>query len=310
MTIRKKIDIPGSSQEAKMEKLKYLFLILRPRHWIKNLFIFTPLIFGKKLFSPPSTLKAITAYCLFSLLSSSVYLINDLIDIEQDRLHQIKRLRPIPSGKVSKKQAQITAAILGLVSIALSFMLDIYFGWIAVIYFVFNLLYSKIFKKVVVIDVFCLAMFFLLRVIAGTVITKAKFSYWMILIVTLLSLFLGFNKRRQELRLLGIKSYAHRHVLSKYSLYYIDWMISVTTFLIAVIYMLYTVDTRTVAAFGTRDLFYSIPFVYYGIFRYLYLIHKVNRFGDPTDILLSDRMLQLNIILWISVCVYVIYFRL
>lgn len=291
-----------------LHSLKYLFLSLRPNQWIKNLFIFLPLIFGKKLFVYPANLKCVIAFFLFSLAAGVVYLINDVVDIEGDKVHPLKRLRPIASGKIGVQAAWVTAFVLGVVSIVFSFLLNKYFGWIVVVYLVFNYVYSKILKELVIIDVFCLGVFFLLRVLAGTIVVQVELSYWMIFMAVLLALFLGFTKRRQELRLLEGNEAAHRFVLTKYSAYFIDQMTAVITSSIVVTYMLYTVDSRTVGIFGTRNLIFSIPFVYYGVFRYLYLIHKRREDGDPTHVLLSDRMMQINLFLWVGVCIGVIYF--
>jgi 4-hydroxybenzoate polyprenyltransferase len=290
--------------------MKYLLYSLRPKHWVKNLFIFAPLVFGKKLFAFPYNLRAVAAFFLFCFAASVAYLINDLFDLKEDKHHPIKRLRPIASGRVSKKLARIAATILALLSIALSFMLDYGFGWIVIIYLAFNFLYSEFFKKLVIIDVCCLAGFFLLRIIAGSMVVKVEFSYWMILMITLLSLFLGFNKRRQDIRLFKANPRLCRHVLSEYNVYFIDQMISIITSSIVVVYMLYTVDVRTVSLVGTNHLLFTIPFVYYGIFRYLYLVHKLNRYADPTRILFSDKTMRLNILLWIASCILVIYFKL
>lgn len=202
------------------------------------------------------------------------------------------------------------ALILGSISIGCSFLLDIYFGWIIVGYLIFNFLYSRFLKEAVIIDVFCIGVFFLLRITAGSIIAKVEMSHWIIMMTVLLALFLGFNKRRQELKLLEEKAIPHRRVLSKYSTHFIDQMAAVITSSIVVTYMLYTVDSRTVKEFGTHHLLYTIPFVYYGIFRYLYLIHKVRKTGDPTYMFFSDKNIRVNIILWIAVCIGVIYFGL
>lgn len=290
------------------EKMRYLFFALRPEQWIKNLFIFAPLIFGKKLFVFPVNLKSVVAFFLFSVAAGVVYLINDLFDFKKDSQHPTKCLRPIASGKVSIKQAQITAFILGLLSIVFSFVLGIYFGWVIVSYLVFNFIYTKFLKEIVIIDVFCLGGFFLLRIIGGSVITEVTMSHWVILMTVLLALFLGFNKRRQELILFRKEAISYRSALNRYNIYFIDKTIAVITALIVVIYMIYTIDARTVRVFGTRCLIYSAPFVYYGIFRYLYLIHKLNKDGDPTHMLFSDRIMKINLALWIVVCILVIYF--
>lgn len=288
--------------------VKHMLYALRPKHWVKNMFIFIPLIFGKKLLSYPENIHAAAGFLIFCFASSTVYLINDITDIKKDKAHPIKRLRPIAAGKISIFQAKLMSLIIGGIALTAGFMFNYDFGILIAAYFIFNLLYSRVLKEIVIIDVFCLAGFFLLRIVVGTVITQVEFSYWMIFMTALLSLFLGFNKRRQELRIFKANSTSHRSVLANYSPYFIDQMISVVTSSIVVIYMFYTVDIRTVHSFGTNHLYYSIPFVYYGVFRYLYLIHKKFSAGDPTTMLFSDRIMQLNILLWVNICIWVIYF--
>lgn len=290
--------------------IKYLWLSMRPKHWVKNLFIFLPLVFGRKLFIFPTNLKTAIGFILFSLAASSVYLFNDILDMQKDKLHPIKRHRPISAGNISLRQAAFLACFLGIASLISAFILEKYFGLVVLSYFIFNLIYMKLLKEVVIIDVFCLSIFFLLRIMAGIVIVKTEFSYWIIFMTILLALFLGLNKRRQELQLFKKSAASHRQVLSKYTPYFIDQMIAIITSSIVVVYMLYTIDARTVNIFGTNHLMYSIPFVYYGIFRYLYLIHKVRKDGDPTYILLSDPQMRLNLALWVAVCIAVIYFGL
>ena len=289
---------------------KYLFRSLRPDQWVKNFFIFLPLIFGKKLFVFPINLKIIVAFCSFSLASSVVYLINDITDIKKDKLYPVKHLRAIASGKVSIKQAKITALILIILSIAFSFTLSAYFRYIIITYIACNIAYSKILKNIVIIDVFCLGGFFLLRILAGSIVAEVVMSHWILIMTTLLALFLGFTKRHQEIKLLKQKAPHHLHLFTKYNIHFIDQMITVVASSTAVAYMLYTVDARTVVEFGTKNLMYSIPFVYYGIFRYLYLISNTCKGNDPTSVLLSDRTLQITIVLWIGVCIAVIYFGL
>lgn len=290
--------------------MKYIFFALRPTQWIKNLFIFLPLVFSGKLFESQVYLKILAAFFLFSLAASVAYIFNDICDYEKDKLHPTKRLRPIASGKISIQKAQITAYILGVISVVLSILLNVYFSWIVVTYLLFNLVYTKILKKVVIIDVFCIGGFFLLRILAGIVIAEAKMSHWIIFMTVLLALFMGFNKRRQELRFLEKAATSQHHVLTKYSSYFIDQMITIITSSIVIVYMLYTVDKQIVAKFGTTNLIYSVPFVYYGIFRYLYIIQKQGKDGDPTQILLSDIKMQLNLLLWFIICVAIIYFGL
>lgn len=288
--------------------MKYTFFSLRPEQWIKNLFIFLPLIFGKKLFVFPVILKALAAFSLFSLTAGVVYLINDIMDYERDKIHPLKHLRPIASGKISIRWAGVAAFILGILSIVLSFILDISFGWVIVAYLIFNYIYSKILKEVVIIDVLCISGFFLLRLMAGSFVAKVQLSHWIIFMILLLALFLGFNKRRQELVITLKESSLARPVLKRYNLYFIDLMNQVVTSSLIICYMLYTVDYQTVERFGTTNLIYSIPFVYYGIFRYLYLIHKIKFDGDPVSILLHDKMMKIDLFLWILICIVVIYF--
>jgi 4-hydroxybenzoate polyprenyltransferase len=287
--------------------MKYLFFSLRPKHWVKNFFIFLPLIFAKKLFSCPANLKTAAAFLLFSLSSGVAYLINDIADIEKDKLHPTKKLRPLAAGKISLKQAKVYALILGILSVAASFMLNANFGWIVSGYLTLNILYSKILKNEVIIDVFCVSIFFLLRISAGSFIAEIEMSHWIILMTILLALFLALNKRRQELILLDKNAILHRQSLARYNVYFIDQMVAIITSSLVIFYALYTVDSRTVREFGTHHLIWTIPFVYYGIFRYLYLTHKLKKEGDPTRILFLDRKLQLDILFWISACIFIIY---
>jgi 4-hydroxybenzoate polyprenyltransferase len=289
--------------------MKNLFFALRPTQWVKNLFIFLPLVFGKKLFIWPKNFETLLAFFLFSIAASAVYLINDIIDLPRDKLHPTKRLRPIASGKVKVQVAWIAALVFGALSIILSFLFEIHFGLIIVAYLVFNLLYSKILKDAVILDVFSIGAFFLLRIIAGSIVADARMSHWIIFMSVLLALFLGFNKRRQELLLINEHTINHSRALTQYSTYFIDQMIPIITTSIVVAYMLYTVDAETIRKIGSDRLIYSIPFVYYGIFYYLYLVHKVRKEGDPTRILISDRKMQLNILLWVAVCIGAIYFK-
>ncbi len=288
--------------------MKYLWQSLRPSQWVKNLFIVLPLVFGKKMFVFPADLKVVAAFILFSAASSAAYLVNDLSDIETDKLHPTKRLRPIASGKVSVRTAKTIALVLSGISLFLSFCLNVDFGYLVLGYLLFNLLYSRTLKKIVIVDVFCIAAFFLMRIVAGGIVAGVVLSHWIIIMATLLALFLGFGKRRSELNLSG-NAADHRHVLIQYDEYFIDQMITVVMSSIVVTYMLYTFDARTVREFGGEGLIFSIPFVYYGLFRYLYLIHKTKQDGDPTTVLFSDKMTQINMVLWALVCIAVIYFK-
>ena len=289
------------------KEMSALFFSLRPRQWVKNFFIFLPLIFGQKLFCFPVNLRTLGAFFLFSLVTSAGYLINDIADFKKDKFHPRTRVRPIASGKVSIPKAKAAAWILGTASLALSYLFNTSFGFIVTIYFVLNIVYSKVLKEMVILDVFCISFLFILRVVAGGVVAEVELSHWIIVMTGLLALFLGFNKRRQELRLSQEEALSHRKVLVEYNVYFIDQMIAIITSSIVVAYMLYTTDSRTTAFFGNKNIMFSIPFVYYGIFRYLYLIHKLNVGGDPTRILFRDKSTQLNLVLWLVVCVIAIY---
>lgn len=293
-----------------LKELKALILSLRPAQWIKNGFVFLPLIFGQKLFSFPANLRTLGAFFLFSLAAGAGYLVNDIIDADKDKFHPRTRIRPIASGKISIPKAQAAAWILGTVPLVLSYLLGTVFGGILTIYFATNMIYSRVLKEVVILDVFCISFLFILRVVAGGVVAGVELSHWIIMMTGLLALFLGFNKRRQELRSCHTEALSHRKVLMDYNAYFIDQMIAIVTSSIVVAYMLYTTDARTVAFFGNRHIMLSIPFVYYGIFRYLYLIHKLNVGGDPTRVLLRDKSTQLNLLLWLAVCVAAIYLHL
>ena len=293
-----------------MKQFKHLFFSLRPKQWIKNGFILLPLVFGGKLNAFPVNFKALIAVFIFSLGSSAVYLMNDILDLSQDKIHPLKKVRPLPAGKITVFQAAfLSVALMAIASFA-AFLLDFQLGFLLLEYFVLNILYTKFLKQVVIVDVFCISFFFLLRILAGAIVAKVEVSHWILFMGALLALFLGFSKRRQELKLLGEKAVAHRTVLAKYNRYFIDQMVVVVTSSIVVSYMLYTVDKRTVDFFGTDHLIFTIPFVYYGIFRYLYLLQKYHKEGDPTRILWADRPLQLNVLAWLGIAISVIYFGL
>jgi len=293
-----------------MEKFTLFQLIrsLRPKQWIKNTFVFAALIFSQHLFNPAYCLKSFIAFSIFCLLSGSVYLINDIMDVDEDRLHPSKKRRPIASGKLKLTTAAITAVIIGACSMAASFYLDLIFGIITIVYFVSNIAYSKYLKHIVIIDVMVIALGFVLRAVGGGIIIKVEISPWLIICTTLLALFLGFGKRRHELVTMNEEAPNHRPILSEYSPYFLDQMISVLTASTVVAYALYTMSTEVQAKLHTTHLNLTIPFVLYGIFRYLYLIHQKKSGGNPTSVLFTDKPLLINIVLWmLTVCV-ILYF--
>lgn len=289
--------------------VNYLYA-LRPQQWIKNLFIFLPLVFSKNLSNLNLDYINLLAFLYFCAIASSVYIFNDFVDLKADRVHPEKKLRPLPSGKVRPSSLFALGFILLLLGSIGSFYLNIKFGFVVSGYFISNLAYAFFLKEMVILDVMCIAFFFVLRVVAGAVAIDVEISHWLIICTALLALFLGFNKRRHEIKILEKKSYAHRKVLERYSEYFIDQMISVLTASTVVFYTIYTIDSRTVTYLGTQSLLFTVPFVYYGIFRYLYLVHKRGKGGDPTRVVLSDNKMIINLLLWFIVAAGIIHFKL
>jgi 4-hydroxybenzoate polyprenyltransferase len=282
---------------------------MRITHWVKNLFLFAALIFSGHLFQPKDFLLTVVGFFLFSLASSAVYLVNDVSDREKDKLHPVKAKRPIASGTLAVGTASAAAVGLLIISITGSLLLNTLFGAVTIAYVLVNLAYSYVLKNTVILDVMSIAVSFVLRVVAGAVIIDVPSSEWLILCTLLLSLFLGFSKRRHEVTYLETNAVAHRSVLEFYSPQFLDQMTAIVTASTVMSYALYTISEETVRKFGTNNLIYTVPFVLYGIFRYLYLVHKREEGGNPTKILLTDVPLIVDLILWILVCAYIIYGR-
>jgi 4-hydroxybenzoate polyprenyltransferase len=287
--------------------MRSIFITLRPQQWVKNFVLFAGLIFSQNLSNSDMVLKTIAGFALFCLLSSSVYILNDVLDVERDRKHPLKSNRPIARGDVKISTAIVVFIILTIISLGLSFWLSPSFAFIALGYFVLNLLYSMYLKQVVIIDVMCLALGFVLRAVAGAVVIDVLISAWLIVCTTLLALFLGFGKRRHELMLLENQATEHRKILSEYSLYFLDQMISVVTASTVIAYAFYTLSPEVESKLGTTHMDLTIPFVLYGVFRYLYLIHRKEGGGSPTQMLLNDKPILANIILWLISVVLIVY---
>jgi 4-hydroxybenzoate polyprenyltransferase len=290
---------------------------MRPKQWIKNLIVLAPVIFALPHFRPEAramVLAALAAMALFSLASSGVYLLNDILDRDKDRHHPEKQHRPIAAGVLSVPVA--IAAMIALFALALggAFVLRPLVMVIISGYIVINLLYSYVLKNLVIVDAFSIAFGFILRMLAGAealhrVDPKVEISTWIILCTMLGSFFLAFCKRRQELSLED-SAVNHRASLEHYSVSFLDQMISISCAATVMAYALWTMWPETVSKFGTRGLFWTVPFVCYGIFRYLYLVHQKSEGGSPTKVFLSDRPLQINIALWFTAVVAILYFRL
>ena len=287
--------------------LKYLFISARPKDWVKNLFVLAPLFFSISLFEYDLVAKAASALVLFCLLSSGVYLLNDILDRQEDQRHPRKKHRPLPSGQLKVSVAATSAVLMLLVSIGLSLLLDFEFGLMTLAYLFLNLLYSRFLKKVVILDVFCLAGGFVLRVAGGALVIDVQMSRWLIIATVLLSLFLGFSKRRHELVLLGAEAANHRSVLGHYSMLFLDMVIGIVTAATVMSYALYTVSTETIAKFGSDRLILTIPFVLYGVFRYLYLVYRKAEGGNPSYSLLTDLPLMAAVMAWALVAGAILY---
>ena len=289
--------------------LKYIILSMRIQQWIKNLFIFAPLIFSGHLFKVNDLLLSIAGFFVLSFASSAIYLFNDVVDMEKDKLHPEKSHRPIPSGKLKPSVAIFTFIIFAILCLVAGYTINPYFGLIVLIYAVMNILYSFWLKQLVILDVMTISVGFVLRVIAGAIIINVPTSEWLIICTMLLSLFLGFSKRRSELVLLENLANTHRSVLTHYNAHFLDQMIGIVTASTVMSYALYTISEETIIKFGTKNLIYTVPFVLYGIFRYLYLVHKKQEGGNPTQAVLTDIPIIVNVLLWVLVSSVIIYWR-
>jgi len=282
---------------------------LRPNQWTKNLFVFAPLIFSQNIFNAPYLFKTILAFAIFCLLSGAVYIWNDLRDIEADKLHPIKSQRPLASGRLSKTSALVSFVSISLVGLGCALLLNMTFFILALAYVLLQVIYSAWLKHVVILDVLLIAAGFLLRVSAGGVVILVDISEWLLICTFLLALFIALSKRRHELVFLEEDASHHRPILQEYSPYLLDQMISVVTASTVVAYCLYTISEKTVAKFGSSRLIYTVPFVLYGIFRYLYLIHKKGEGGSPESLILKDKPFLAGILLWIASAVFILYIR-
>ena len=286
--------------------LKHLLKTMRLRQWIKNGFIFFALIFDKQLFQRGPFLKTLEGFLLFCLISSAVYLFNDIADIEADRQHPEKKNRPLASGKLSVSVAMTAAFILSLTALILGYFLEPYFAGIIALYFVINLLYSRWLKHVPILDVLIVSSGFVLRVAAGvTLITVERFSPWLYMITILFSLYIGLGKRRSEMNLLAQGASAHRKVLDGYTIPLLDQYITIVSGMTIVAYSLYTFSAPNLPENHTMML--TIPFVVYGIFRYLQLIQMGHAAGSPDEVALKDRPLQVTVLLWGLAVIAVFY---
>jgi 4-hydroxybenzoate polyprenyltransferase len=275
--------------------LRALLKTMRPRQWTKNAFLFAALVFDGKLFHLPDLLRTLAGFGLFCLISSAVYIFNDLLDVESDRQHPVKKERPIASGKLPVSIAVIVGTALVVFTLATGYLLAWQFALTVFVYFVLMLAYSKWLKHILILDVLILAAGFVLRVHSGTtLIVVERFSPWLYVLMTLLALYLGFGKRRAELALLAQEAAGHRRVFDGYTIPLLDQFITIVSGTTIVAYALYTFFRPG----APEALMLTIPFVVYAIFRYLYLVQVKQIGGEPEEILLTDRPLQISIVLW------------
>ncbi len=282
--------------------------LFRISQWIKNLFVFVPLLFSQNLLNTNYFLVTLSAFVLFCLASSLVYIINDLVDIKADQAHPKKKFRPLPSGKISIQSARVTAGFLAVIIFISLFFFKLHFAAAVAAYFLLNVFYSFVLKHMVLLDIFSIAAGFMLRVLAGAFVINVSISSWLILTTMFISLFLGVMKRRTELVLSEHEDVAiTRKVLVHYSKEFTDQMATVAAAAVIICYALYTVSARTINVFETEDLIYTTPFVVFGIFRYMFLVY-LNKQGENTaDVIIKDLPMIINIFLYVAVTILIIY---
>lgn len=286
--------------------LSALFKTMRPRQWTKNVFIFAALVFDKQLFVVDSFLRTLAGFALFCLISSCVYIFNDLADVEADRQHPEKKKRPLPSGQLSQGAAWTAGILLVALSLPLGWLLSPQFAGVLAVYLLINLAYSRWLKHVPIVDVLIVAAGFVLRVHAGvTLIEVERFSPWLYVVTTLGALYLGFGKRRAELALLAQGAGSHRKVLDGYTIPLLDQYITIVSAATILAYSLYTFSAPNLPE--NHAMMLTIPFMAYIIFRYLYIIQLTYDAGAPEEVLLSDRPMQIAILLFGLAIVAIFY---
>ncbi len=288
------------------------FIQLRPRQWTKNFLLFAGIIFSVHLLDTDLLLRSLAGFLLFCAISSGVYCINDIADIRKDRLHPEKRTRPLASGRLSKGVVVAMSALLLLPSLVLSYLLATRFGVVATLYLFLNLGYSFGLKRVAILDLILLAAGFVLRAVAGVEVLghpEVVLSPWLILCAFFLALTIGAGKRRAELELLEEGAGEHRAALDDYSKPFLDRMLTAMAAASIIGYSIYTLAPGTQSKFHTHFLIYTVPFVVFGLFRYLYLVYERRAGGNPTEAILNDRPLLLDALLWVLAVIYILYLR-
>lgn len=305
------LPVPSASAAAavrgRTSTITALLESLRPSHWLKNGFVFAALIFSRTLTDWHRASIAAFAALDFCLISSAVYLMNDLLDVSEDRQHPLKRLRPVASGRLGVGTAAASAALLAFVALIGAWAIELRFFLVVAGYAGLNLLYSSFLKRVILLDVFVVSAGFVLRVIGGGLAINVEISSWLIACTTLLALFLSLTKRRHELVLLGENASGHRSTLASYTPYFLDQLIGIVTASAVMSYSLYTLSPDAKVKFPGKRLEFTIPFVLFGIFRYLYLVHQTSEGGNPTRLLLTDPVLLSVVLMWAASVISLIY---
>ncbi len=288
--------------------IKNLIQLLRIPQWIKNLFVFVPLLFSLHLFEYNYFIKSLYGFILFSFSSSLIYVFNDIIDVKSDAAHPVKKLRPLPSGKIKILTAWIIATVLLIAVLVASVYLPMDFNYFLYGFIALNIIYSLIFKHIVILDIFSIAAGFTIRVLAGAVIISVPVSSWLILTTMFISLFLGVMKRHSELvQMSDVENHVTRKVLSDYSTTFTNQMATVAAAGVIICYALYTVAQRTVQVFGTESLIYTTPFVVFGIFRFMYLEYLNKKGENTTQIMLTDFQMIVTVLLYVLTTVLIVY---
>ena len=280
---------------------------LRPEQWTKNVIVFAALIFARRLLDPAAVALALAAFLIYCGLSGAVYLINDVSDRDADRQHPVKSRRPIASGALTAGSALTWATLLIGSGLAAAFWLQPLFGLTAVVFVALQAVYTRVLKHVVILDVMAIAAGFVLRAVAGGLVIEVPVSEWLLVCTILLALFLGLAKRRHELTLLAAGASGHRRILEEYDPYLLDQMIAVVAAATLVAYIIYCLSSETIERFGTHWMVLTVPFPIYGIFRYLYIVHRKDGGGNPSEMLLNDRPLLACVALWSLSVVAIIY---
>jgi 4-hydroxybenzoate polyprenyltransferase len=285
---------------------------MRPRQWTKNLVTFAGLIFSQNLTHGALLLKSVEAFVIYCALSGAIYLVNDVADVEKDKLHEVKRHRPLPSGKMSASTAVAGAVIISIIALFFAFQVGVSFFVVSIIFFALNIGYSLALKRIVLLDVVSISLSFVIRAIAGVealvgVDPSIDISPWLLICTLFLSLFLAFCKRRHELTTMGDAA-RHREALAEYSPELINQLVGITAAGAVLSYSIYTIWPDTVAKFGTTNLVYTIPLVLIGVMRYLYLVYSKDKGGSPSDLLLSEKFILIDVFLWILLVIAIFYF--